>query len=46
MVVSDSIAATPEVSKCSKIRRISIATLIGEAMRRISHEESVSSLFD
>ena len=46
MVVSDSIAATPDVTKCMKIRRISIAPLIGEAMRRINNEESVSSLFD
>jgi ribose-phosphate pyrophosphokinase len=46
MVVTDSIAATNEVTKCAKIRRISIAPLIGEAMRRINNEESVSSLFD
>jgi ribose-phosphate pyrophosphokinase len=46
MVVTDSIAATNEVAKCAKIRRISIAPLIGEAMRRINNEESVSSLFD
>ncbi len=46
LVVTDSIAATPDVMKCPNIRRISIAPLIGEAMRRISHEESVSSLFD
>ena len=35
-----------DVLKCPNIRRISIAPLIGEAMRRINHEESVSSLFD
>ncbi|MBU6297193.1 MAG: ribose-phosphate pyrophosphokinase [Alphaproteobacteria bacterium] len=46
MVVTDSIAATDEVRKCVNIRRISIAPLIAEAMRRINHEESVSSLFD
>ncbi|HEX2593884.1 MAG TPA: ribose-phosphate pyrophosphokinase [Rhizomicrobium sp.] len=46
MVVTDSIAATDEVRKCDKIRRISIAPLIGEAMRRVNSEESVSSLFD
>ncbi|MDE2466226.1 MAG: ribose-phosphate pyrophosphokinase [Alphaproteobacteria bacterium] len=46
MVISDSIAATEEVRKCANIRRISIAPLIGEAMRRINNEESVSSLFD
>jgi ribose-phosphate pyrophosphokinase len=46
LVVTDSIAATNEIAKCPKIRRISIAPLIGEAMRRINSEESVSSLFD
>jgi ribose-phosphate pyrophosphokinase len=46
LVVTDSIAATNEMIKCPKIRRISIAPLIGEAMRRINSEESVSSLFD
>ncbi len=46
MVITDSIAATDDVRKCPNIRRISIAPLIGEAMRRINNEESVSSLFD
>jgi ribose-phosphate pyrophosphokinase len=46
LVVTDTIAATEEVAKCANIRRISIAPLIGEAMRRINNEESVSSLFD
>ena len=46
MVVTDSIAATEDMRKCGAIRRISIAPLIGEAMRRINNEASVSSLFD
>ncbi|HWA02385.1 MAG TPA: ribose-phosphate pyrophosphokinase [Rhizomicrobium sp.] len=46
LVITDSIAATDEVAKCANIRRISIAPLIGEAMRRINNEASVSSLFD
>ena len=46
LVVTDSVAATDEMRRCAKIRRISIAPLIGEAMRRINNEESVSSLFD
>jgi len=46
MVITDSIAATNEVANCKNIRRISIAPLIGEAIKRINHEESVSSLFD
>ena len=46
MVVTDSIQATPEMQACPNIRRISIAPLLGEAMRRINNEASVSSLFD
>lgn len=46
VVVTDTIAATEEIRKSGNIRRISIAPLIGEAMRRITNEESVSSLFD
>src|SRR6202789_1471514 len=46
MVITDSIAATEEVRRCANIRRISIAPLIGDAIKRINNEESVSSLFD
>jgi ribose-phosphate pyrophosphokinase len=46
LVVTDTIAATEEITKCKNIRRISIAPLLGEAIDRISHEKSVSSLFD
>jgi ribose-phosphate pyrophosphokinase len=45
MVVTDSIAATEDVQNSSRVRRISIAPLLGEAISRISHETSVSSLF-
>jgi ribose-phosphate pyrophosphokinase len=46
MVVTDSIAVTPAQAACANIRTISIAPLLGEAMRRINNEASVSSLFD
>jgi ribose-phosphate pyrophosphokinase len=46
LVITDSIAATEDVTKCPNIRRISIAPLLGEAIERISNEKSVSSLFD
>ncbi|SLN74527.1 ribose-phosphate pyrophosphokinase [Oceanibacterium hippocampi] len=46
LVTTDSICATEAVRVCSNIRQISIAPLIGEAMRRISEETSVSSLFN
>jgi ribose-phosphate pyrophosphokinase len=46
MVVTDSIRTTPEMQSCPNIRVVSIAPLLGEAMRRINNEASVSSLFD
>ncbi len=46
LVVTDSIAAVAAVRDAKKIRRITIAPLLAEAMRRTSEESSVSSLFD
>ena len=46
LVVTDSIEATDLVRGSGKIRNVSIARLIGEAIRRIANEESVSKLFD
>lgn len=46
MVVTNSIEPTPEMKGCANLRTISIAPLLGEAMRRINNEASVSSLFD
>ncbi len=46
LVITDSIRATEAVKVCGKIRELSVAPLIGEAIRRISDESSVSSLFD
>jgi len=46
LVITDSIEPTEAVQQAENIRVITIAPLIGEAIRRISREESVSSLFD
>nr|WP_294516318.1 ribose-phosphate pyrophosphokinase [uncultured Rhodopila sp.] len=46
MTITDSILATAEVKRCPNIRELTIAPLLAEAMRRISDESSVSSLFD
>ena len=46
LVVTDSIAATAAVKAAQKVRRITIAPLLAEAMRRTAEESSVSSLFD
>jgi ribose-phosphate pyrophosphokinase len=46
LVITDSIEASDTVASCTKIRQVSVAPLIGEAIRRIANEESVSKLFD
>jgi ribose-phosphate pyrophosphokinase len=46
MTITDSILATKEVREARNIRQLTIAPLLAEAMRRISEESSVSSLFD
>jgi ribose-phosphate pyrophosphokinase len=46
LVISDTIRQPPEVLACKKIRTLSIAPLMGEAIRRIWKNESVSGLFD
>jgi len=46
VVITDTIAQTDAVKACPKIREVSVATLIGEAIRRIANDESVSKLFD
>jgi ribose-phosphate pyrophosphokinase len=46
LTVTDSILATEAMRLADNVRQISIAPLLAEAMRRISDESSVSSLFD
>ncbi|MBI2779273.1 MAG: ribose-phosphate diphosphokinase [Gammaproteobacteria bacterium] len=45
MVVTDTIPLRPEARACRKIRQMSVATMLAETMRRVSAEESVSSLY-
>jgi ribose-phosphate pyrophosphokinase len=46
LVITDSIEAGDTVQACKKVRVVGCAPLIGEAIRRIANEESVSKLFD
>lgn len=46
LVLTDSIEESDLVLKSDKIEVISISSLLGEAIKRISDEKSVSSLFD
>lgn len=46
LVVTDSIAPTKEMAACDKIRVVSVAPLMGEAVWRIANEQSISVLFE
>jgi ribose-phosphate pyrophosphokinase len=46
LVITDSIQPSEAVRVSRNIRVLSISTLIGQAIGRTAHEESVSSLFD
>ena len=46
LVITDSIQPTKDMRAAANIRVLPIAQLIGEAIGRTAHEESVSSLFD
>ncbi|MDD5329832.1 MAG: ribose-phosphate diphosphokinase [Sulfuricella sp.] len=45
LVVTDTIPLRDEAKNCGRIRQLSVAELLAETMRRISDEDSVSSLF-
>jgi ribose-phosphate pyrophosphokinase len=46
LVVTDTIPLSEAARKCSKIRQLPLARFLGESIRRVSNEESVSAMFD
>ena len=45
LVVTDTIPLREDARNCSRIRQLSVADVMAETIRRISNEDSVSSLF-
>jgi ribose-phosphate pyrophosphokinase len=45
VVITNTIPLSPQAQACKKITQVTIAPLIAEAIRRIHHGDSVSSLF-
>ena len=45
VIVTDSIPLTAEAEATGRFRVLSVASLLGEAIKRIHHSDSVSSLF-
>jgi len=46
MILTDSIEASKEIKNSKNIRHISVAPLMGEAIKRINSDSSVSALFE
>jgi ribose-phosphate pyrophosphokinase len=46
LVITDTINPSEQVIKSRKIRTLSMAPMIGEAIRRIANDESISKMFD
>ncbi|MHC4122939.1 MAG: ribose-phosphate diphosphokinase [Planctomycetota bacterium] len=46
IVVTDTIPLTKEVEKIGKVKVLTVASMLGEAIRRIHRNESISSLFN
>ena len=45
IVVTDTIALSEAAQQCSKIRVVSLAQMLAQAIKRVNIEESVSSMF-
>jgi len=45
LVVTDTIPLGEQAQACNKIRQLSVAAMLAETIRRVSREESVSTLF-
>ena len=45
LVVTDTIPLSEEAAACSRIRQLSVAELLGETVRRIHEDESVSTVY-
>lgn len=45
LIITDTVPPRPEVRGCPKIRILGVARLLGEAVKRIHHGDSISSLF-
>ncbi len=45
LIVTDTIPLSEAASQCNRIRSLTIANLLAEAMRRVSNAESISAMF-
>lgn len=46
VIVTDSIPLTAEMRKLPKVKQLTLADMLAEAIRRVSNEESISAMFE
>lgn len=46
VIVTDSIPLTPEMAATGKVKVLSLDSMMAEALRRVSNEESISAMFE
>lgn len=46
MIVTDSITLSKEMAATGKVTQLTLSTMLAEAIRRISNEESISAMFN
>ena len=46
IVVTDTVPLSPEMKALGKVRVLTLSTMLAEAIRRISNEESISAMFE
>jgi ribose-phosphate pyrophosphokinase len=46
LVITDTIDPSEQTKASKKVRTLSMAPMIGEAIRRIANDESISKMFD
>ena len=46
IVVTDTIPLSPEMKALGKVRELTLSSMLAEAIRRISNEESISAMFN
>ena len=46
VIVTDSITLTDAIKATGKVRQLSLSSMLSEAIRRVSNEESISAMFD
>lgn len=46
VIITDSIPLTDAIRSCGKVKQLTLAPMLAEAIRRISNEESISAMFE